>query len=103
MLRPRQPRTHRTPNLIAIAAALLLFFSDIALAYIGPGAGGSSGGIGWGGIIFVLIACGLGLCLLCGLIAAVIAAKDKFKTWAALRNEPADSINQNDFSAHPEA
>jgi hypothetical protein len=66
----------------------VLGLASPATAYIGPGAGsgGTASTIGMGGWIVIIVAGGLGLCLLCGLIALAIAAGDRLKSWAASRH-----------------
>ena len=72
----------------ALAVLALLGSASHAVAYIGPGAGsGAASGIGVGGWIVMIVVGGLGLGLLCGLIAIVIAAADRFKAWTACRRE----------------
>lgn len=81
----------KTRLAVVFAVLAVLGFASHAVAYIGPGAGGGApSGIGVGGWIVMIVAGGLGLCLLCGLIAVVIAASDRVKSWAASRRR-ADS------------
>ncbi len=80
-------------NRLAWVAALIsiLGFASPAAAYIGPGAGGGGpSGIGAGGWVVIIVAAGLGLTLLCGLIALAISASDRIKSWAAKRH-PSES------------
>ena len=66
----------------------ILGFGSPAIAYIGTGAGGGGpSGIGAGGWVVMIVAAGLGLCLLCGLIALAISASDRIKSWAASRHQ----------------
>jgi len=80
---------HFKLNMRAFATLWVLVLSDLAQTasgYVGPGAGGGGQtGLGWGGIIVMIIAGGLALCVLCGLVAVTIAATDRAKRWMAER------------------
>lgn len=84
-------------NRLAWVAVLIsiLGFASPAAAYIGPGAGGAGpSGIGAGGWVVIIVAAGLGLALLCGLIALAISASDRIKSWVASRH-PSESSHSS--------
>lgn len=75
-------------RVVSFMAAMVCLMSAPVLAYVGPGAGvGGTSGMGVGAIVILIIGGLLGLAILCGLIAAVIAAGDRIRTWVGSRNE----------------
>lgn len=86
--------TKNTRRMAGLVLLAILGFASQAAAYIGPGAGGGGpSGIGVGGWIVMIVAAGLGLCILCGLIVLGIAANDRLKSWIASRRQ-ADHLVQ---------
>ncbi len=75
-------RRRRVPAALVVLAAS----AGDAFAYVGPGAGGGSGSsIGIASILLFVLAGAIGLCVLCGLIAAVVTGIQRLRLWARAR------------------
>jgi len=80
--------TQKSARMPRILAILVLFAANNAQAYVGPGAGvGGASGMNFGTIVVIVIAGLLGLSVLCGLIAFIVAASDRIKAWISSRND----------------
>lgn len=59
-----------------------------AVAYVGPGAGvGTTSGIGIAGLLVILLAAGIGLCVLGTVAALVVGGAHRLRSWGKTRRE----------------
>lgn len=71
-----------------VGALAVIAAPEIAVAYVGPGAGvGTTSGIGIAGLLVILLAAGIGLCVLGAALALVVAGVQRLRLWGKARRE----------------